>query len=165
MNPISSLPRWLVPVALALLLASCATPPPRDGAGLEERSRVNPTETQPAAAPRLAALRMLEEAAGQARAEGDLDGAEALLQRGLKLDHQDGALLQELAEVQLAQGRWQQAESHALRAAALAGQDARRCHRAWETVALAREADGRIAQMAEAHRRAAACGAGSERVL
>lgn len=113
--------------ALAWTLVSCA-----GCAG----ARSGPREGEPSA------VQALVLSAEMADSEGRLDDAAASLERALRLDPGDTDLWTRLAGVRLRQGRPEQAESLALKATTLAGDDARRRRAAWMLVADARAARG-----------------------
>lgn len=103
------------------------------------------------------AVRELERAAESASSEGDFDRAEALLERALRIEGRDPELLQRMAELQLTRGRWEQAESYAMRSWELGPQVGEICRRNWRTMALARERDGEVIAAAQARERVAIC--------
>jgi len=103
------------------------------------------------------AVRELERAADAARASGDFNRAEALLERALRIEDRDPELLQRMAELQLSRGRWEQAESYAMRSWELGPQVGDICRRNWRTMALARERDSEIIAAARARERVETC--------
>ncbi|TVQ37746.1 MAG: tetratricopeptide repeat protein [Wenzhouxiangella sp.] len=145
----------LVPIC-SLLLVACATQPP---APVEDRSPVEQaraSEPEPEAARGLQvfplrnpAVDELITAAEQAERDGDLDRAAMLLERAIRIEPRDPELLQNMAEVRLAQGDWEQAEANASRSFDVGPRVGELCQRNWRTMALARERTGRHE---EAHR-------------
>lgn len=103
------------------------------------------------------AVRELERAADAARADGDVERAEALLERALRIEGRDPELLQRMAELQLSRGRWEQAESYAMRSWELGPQVGEICRRNWQTMALARERAGEVIAAAQARERVEIC--------
>lgn len=106
---------------------------------------------------RNSAVRELERAAEAASSDGDYDRAEALLERALRIEDRDPELLQRMAELQLTRGRWDQAESYAMRSWELGPQVGEICRRNWRTAALARERAGEVLQAARARERVEIC--------
>jgi len=133
----------LVLIALsALALAACAWQPPVDDRAAAERVRAPAAEQSrglqvyPLQNPAVAEL---TEAADQAERDGDLARAASLLERALRIEARDPKVLQHLAEIRLAQGNWEQAESQASRSFDLGPRVGELCQRNWRTIALARE--------------------------
>ncbi|NBB92120.1 MAG: tetratricopeptide repeat protein [Gammaproteobacteria bacterium] len=148
--------------ATVLLLAtSCAWQPTLDDPEIAERVRApqdgessRGLQVYPLRNP---AVRELEQAAEAARAEGDFDRAGALLERALRIEDRDPELLQRMAEFQLSRGRWEQAESYAVRSWELGPQVGEICRRNWQTIALAREREGEVMGAAQARERVEIC--------
>jgi tetratricopeptide (TPR) repeat protein len=143
------------------LLAACAWQPTLDDPEIAEQVRApeggeaeRGLQVYPLRNP---AVRELERAAEAARSEGDFDRAEALLERALRIENRDPELLQRMAELQLSRGRWEQAESYAMRSWELGPQVGEICRRNWRTMALARERDGEVIAAAQARERVAVC--------
>lgn len=151
----------LAALMLLLTLAGCAWQPGLEDPELADRVRA-PAEgsderglqVYPLRNP---AVRELEKAADQARAEGRLDRAQALLERALRIEDRDPELLQRMAELQLSRGDWAQAEHFAMRSWELGPQVGDICRRNWQTVALARERDGQVVAAARARERVEVC--------
>lgn len=148
-------------VAAAALLASCAPwQPTLDDPDIAEQVRApeggqsTGLQVYPLRNP---AVLELERAAEAARADGDVDRAEALLERALRIEARDPELLQRMAELQLTRGRWEQAESYAMRSWELGPQVGEICIRNWRTMALAREREGEIIAAAQARERVELC--------
>lgn len=135
-----SLHRALIVAGLiALLLGGCALP----GGWQEE----DVSES--------AAVTSLRETAAAQRANGLLVDAQATLERALRIEPRNARLWYQLAGVQMDLGKYQQAESMALRASRYVG-DNRRMNRAvWNLVADARQAKGDTGGAQQARDRAA----------
>jgi tetratricopeptide (TPR) repeat protein len=156
------LPIFGLTILAALLLAACAPWQPTlddpeiaeqvrapEGGGASRGLQVYPLRNP--------AVRELEKAAEAARSEGDFDRAESLLERALRIEGRDPELLQRMAELQLSRGRWEQAESYAMRSWELGPQVGDICRRNWRTMALARERDGDVIKAAQARERVEIC--------
>lgn len=147
---------------LPLALAACAVQAP---APVDERIASEQVRA-PAAAEtrglqvyplRNPAVADLSEAARAAEQDGDLSRAAMLLERALRIEPRDPEVLQQMAEVRLDQGHWDQAESHARRAFEVGPGVGELCQRNWRTIALARERQGQMAAGADARERLQAC--------
>lgn len=146
----------------ALLVAGCATQAP---APVDERIATEQVRAPAAAetaglqvfALRNPAVAELSEAATQAEQGGDLSRAATLLERAIRIEPRDPALLQQMAEVRLDQGQWDQAESHARRSFDVGPRVGELCQRNWRTIAVARERQGDAAGAREARDRLQAC--------
>ncbi|MEE4638339.1 MAG: tetratricopeptide repeat protein [Wenzhouxiangella sp.] len=103
------------------------------------------------------AVAELSEAARQAEQDDDLGRAAMLLERALRIEPRDPELLQQMAEVRLDQGQWEQAESHARRSFDVGPRVGELCQRNWRTIALALERQQDPAAANEARRRLQAC--------
>lgn len=146
---IKKLPNPVLRPALAalvlLLLAACAaTPPaPDERRTVEDRVRAPAVENDDAELQvytlRNPAVESLERQARAAEAEGNLDLAEQLLERALRIDGRDPAALQFMAEVQLQQGRVDQAGSYAQRAWDAGPQVGAICQRTLRTLVIVHE--------------------------
>lgn len=77
-----------------------------------------------------------------AEADGDLERAEVLLERALRIDGRDPAILQQMAEVQLGRGRLDQAESYARRSFDVGPQVGEICERSLRTLIVVHERNG-----------------------
>ncbi len=86
-------------------------------------------------------ISLLDQADGLA-ASGQLDRAAASVERGLRIAPKDAALWQKLARIRLEQGRYQQAESLAKKAIALARGRPGMIADNWKLIAEARRARG-----------------------
>ncbi len=126
------------------VLAGCATQSP---APVDERIAAEQVRAPAAAetrglqvfALRNPAVSELSQAAMQAESGGDLDRAAVLLERALRIEPRDPELLQQMAELRLDQGQWEQAESHARRSFDVGPRVGELCQRNWRTVAVALE--------------------------
>ncbi len=140
-------PRTAVLVIAALSLSACVTTPPEPEApaiavrtasqmlaavhkaaqGSDDRE----LDVQPLRDPQVEDLRAT---AGKAMAGGDPAAAAAALDQALGIVADDPAVLQERAEVALAQGEFDRAERFATRATGLGSAVGPLCRRHWETV-------------------------------
>ena len=130
---------------LLVLLAACAAPPPAP----DERRTVEDRVRAPALANDDAALQVytlrnpavesLERQARAAETDGDLTRAEQLLERALRIDGRDPSALQSMAEVQLQQGRIDQAGGFAQRAWDAGPQVGALCERTLRTLIVVHE--------------------------
>src|SRR6056297_3135566 len=158
--------RIVVPIVMAaLVLAACAAPrPPAPGPGddrvVEERVRApsagSGEELQVFGVrnPAVAALGRTAEAAEQ---QGDLERAEMLLERALRIDGRDPAVLQQMAELQLVRGRPDQAASYAQRSFELGPQVGEICQRSLRTLIVVHERAAAWEEARKARDRLAAC--------
>ena len=159
------LPRYPLPglaVLTIMLLSACAPwQPTLDDPEIAEQVRApegGPESRGLQVYPlRNPAVRELEKAAEAARSDGDYDRAESLLERALRIEDRDPELLQRMAELQLSRGRWDQAESYAMRSWELGPQVGEICRRNWRTAALARERAGQVIKAAQARERVEIC--------
>ncbi|MGK7295799.1 MAG: tetratricopeptide repeat protein [Candidatus Wenzhouxiangella sp. M2_3B_020] len=143
-------------VLLAALLAACAAPPPTPGPGEDrvvvERVRApsgGDGEELQVYGVRNPAVVALSRDARAAEDDGDLQRAEMLLERALRIEGRDPAVLQQMAEIQLAQGRLDQARNFAQRSYELGPQVGEICKRSLRTLIVVNE---RAAQWERAHR-------------
>lgn len=153
--------RPLIALAAAvLMLSGCAWQPTLDDPAVAERVRAPAAEegdglqVYPLRNP---AVQELETAAAAAQADGNFDRAEAFLDRALRIEPRDPELLQQMAELQLVRGRWEQAEHYARRSWELGPQVGDICRRNWETVALALEYSGQQLDASRARERKLIC--------
>ncbi len=143
----TSFPKALSIVLFASLMVACATPPPAsvEDDAVAERVRA-PTPEEPRGLQirplQNPAVAELTEAARQAEEDDDLERAELLLERALRIEPRDPELLQHLAEVSFNQQDWEQAESHASRSFDVGPRVGELCRRNWQTIAMAREQMG-----------------------
>lgn len=143
--------------AVVLILVACAAPrPPMPGPGedrvVEERVRAPSAgagEELQVFGVRNPAVAALGREAAQAEENGDLERAEMLLERALRIDGRDPAVLQQMAELQLARGRLDQAASYAQRSFELGPQVGEICQRSLRTLIVVHE---RAADWEEARR-------------
>ncbi|MDT8449896.1 MAG: tetratricopeptide repeat protein [Wenzhouxiangellaceae bacterium] len=140
----SSLAPWLgIPV---VLVAGCAgwdpTAEAPDGGTVEERVRApsaGSADELQVFGVRNQAVVALGRQAKEAEASGDLERAEMLLERALRIDGRDPQVLQQMAEVQLARGHLDQAGSFASRAFELGPQVGEICERSLRTLIVVHE--------------------------
>lgn len=131
----------------SVLVAACAAPtPPAPAPGadrvVEERVRApsggSGEELQVYGVRNPAVVALSRDARG-AEEDGDLERAEMLLERALRIDGRDPAVLQHMAEVQLARGRLDQARSFAQRSYELGPQVGEICERSLRTLIVVSE--------------------------
>lgn len=150
-------------LVLTLFLAACATP--QAPAPVDERvaaEQVRAPAAAEAAGLQVFALRNpavveLSAAALQAEQAGDLPRAATLLERAIRIEPRDPALLQQMAELRLDQGQWDQAESHARRSFDVGPRVGEICQRNWRTIAVALERQGDTQGARDARQRLQAC--------
>ncbi len=121
------------------------TPARQDSAGVQVFPLQNP------------AVQELLADAGTAESTGDYDRAAVLLERALRIQPRDPEILQNMAEVQLQSGDYQQALNFAVRSYDSGPRVGEICNRNWRTIGVARRELGDEAGSAEAIRRAASC--------
>jgi len=152
-------------VAIPLLLAACAAPrppvpAPGDDRVVEERVRApsggSGDELQVFGV-RNPAVAALGRDAAAAEQEGDPERAEMLLERALRIDGRDPAILQQMAELQLARGRLDQAASYAQRSFELGPQVGEICQRSLRTLIVVHERAAAWEEARRARDRLAAC--------
>ncbi len=161
-NRIPGLMRPVALLGVLMLLAACATQSP---APVDERIATEQVRAPAAAearglqvyALRNPAVADLSDAALQAEQAGDLGRAAMLLERALRIEPRDSEVLQQMAEVRLDQGQWEQAESYARRSFDVGPRVGEICQRNWRTIALARERSEQSAAAREARERLSAC--------
>ncbi len=147
---------------MAALLSACATqaPAPTEDRSIAEQVRA-PASEQAAGLQvyplRNAAVTELSGAALAAEQAGDLDQAAMLLERALRIESRDPELLQHMAEIRLARGEWEQADSFAGRSFDVGPRVGELCQRNWRTMALARERLNRFDDAHQARERLLAC--------
>ena len=149
--------------AITVLLAACAATPPAtdERRTVEDRVRAPAIENDGAELQvytlRNPAVESLERQARTAETEGDLDRAEQLLERALRIDGRDPAALQFMAEVQLQQGRIDQAGSYAQRAWEAGPQVGAICQRTLRTLIIVHERASEWDQAQRARDRLSQC--------
>lgn len=151
-------------VFLALLLAGCAgwTPPPAGSGTAEVETRVREPARRDSAGVQVfplqnPAVKELLADAGAAEEAGDYGQAAVLLERALRIQPEDPEILQNMAEVQLQVGDYQQALNFALRSYDAGPRVGEICSRNWRTASVARERLGDHNGAAQAEARAASC--------
>jgi tetratricopeptide (TPR) repeat protein len=154
--------RLATTIAAAMILAACAAqaPAPVEDRNVAEQVRAPAAEetrglqVYPLRNP---AVTELTDAAAQAERDGDLERAAVLLERALRIEPRDPELLQNMAEIKLGQGDWEQAESYAGRSFDVGPRVGELCQRNWRTLALARERMGQHETAHEARERLQRC--------
>lgn len=150
-------------VLATLLLAACASSPP---APVEERADVERDVRQPAQKDsegvqvfplQNPAVKNLLAEAGEAENQGRYDDASLLLERALRIQPRDPELLQQMAEVQLHKGDYEQALNFAVRSYDSGPRVGEICARNWRTISVARERLGDGGGSREAEQRAGQC--------
>ena len=122
----------------------------------------NELAVQPLREPQVEDLR---QKATQAMAAQDYAAAAAALDHALQIVAEDPAVLQERAEVALAQGKYEQAQALAQRAVDLGSAVGPLCRRHWATIEQAQLARGLAAEAAASHAKIEGCTvAGVERM-
>ena len=152
-------------VAVVLMPPACpAPPPPMPGPGedrvVEERVRAPSAgsgEELQVFGVRNAAVVALGREAAQVEQAGDLERAEMLLERALRIDGRDPAILQQMAELQLARGRLDQAASYAQRSFELGPQVGEICQRSLRTLIVVHERAAAWEEARRARDRLAGC--------
>lgn len=165
MSRFSSVFRAVVAAWAVLALAACAAPaPPKPEPGedrvVDERVRApsgGSGEELQVFGVRNPAVVALAREAGEAERARDLERAEMLLERALRIDGRDPAVLQQMAEVQLARGRLDQAGSFAQRAWELGPQVGEICERTLRTLVVVGERSADWEQARRARERLAEC--------
>ena len=151
--------------AVVLTLAACAAPrPPMPGPGedrvVEERVRApsaGADEELQVFGVRNPAVAALGRDAATAEQQGNPERAEMLLERALRIDGRDPAILQQMAELQLVQGRLDQAASYAQRSFELGPQVGEICQRSLRTLIVVHERAAAWEEARKARDRLAAC--------
>lgn len=149
-------------VLIVVLVTGCATqaPAPVDERIADEQVRA------PAAAEtrglqvfalRNPAVTELSDAARRSESSGDLNRAAMLLERALRIEPRDPELLQQMAELRLDQGQWEQAESYARRSFDVGPRVGELCQRNWRTVAVALERQNQVEAARAASNRLPGC--------
>ncbi|MEX2499611.1 MAG: tetratricopeptide repeat protein [Wenzhouxiangellaceae bacterium] len=164
-NGISRIANLAFMFAIALGLAACGawSPPvsgPDDDRVLEERVRAPSAgsgEELQVFGVRNPAVAALGRNALAAEEEGDLERADMLLERALRIDGRDPAILQQMAELQLARGRLEQAGSFARRSFDLGPQVGEICQRSLRTLIVVHERSGAWEEARKAREGLAAC--------
>lgn len=147
---------------LVLGLTACATqaPAPVEDRVVEEQVRAPAREESagvqvyPLTNPAVAEL---TDQAERAEAAGDLGQAAVLLERAMRIQPRDPELLQQMAEVQLQRGAYEQALNFATRSHDVGPRVGELCARNWRTMSVAQERLGRASEAREALARADRC--------
>lgn len=166
MNPIA---RLALTAAVLLPLAACVTEPPP--APAPAPPRVTPTQAlnavlavakaddrevsiEPVRDPQVEDLR---EASVAAQRRRDWQGSADALNQALLLSPEDPAVLQERAEVALALGEWERAETLSRKALSLGSKTGPLCRRHWATIEQSQLARNEDQNAASAHAQIASC--------
>jgi len=166
MNPVV---RLALTSALLLPLAACVTEPPP--APAPAAPRVTPTQAlnavlaeakaddrelaiQPVRDPEVEDLR---ETSVAAQKRGDWKASAEALNQALLISPEDPAVLQERAEVALALGEWERAETLSRKALELGSRTGPLCRRHWATIEQSQLARGEDQNAASAHTQIASC--------
>lgn len=142
-----------------LLLAACSTQPPvtdeintrvrapasQDSEGVQVYSLQNP------------AVKQLMAQASDAEKAGQLDQAGAYIERALRIQPRDPQLLQQMAEIKLQTGDWQQALNFAVRSYDIGPRVGEICSRNWRTISVAKEHLDDASGASDAAERATQC--------
>jgi Tfp pilus assembly protein PilF len=126
-QPIALTARILSLIVVATWVSACSTLVPQQpatgaAASLPGSADAERSAAPGGAAPNAASVALLERSREE-RAAGRYDAAAATVERALRIDPDDPALWLELAEINLAQGDGEQANSMARKALTLAGDD------------------------------------------
>ena len=152
-------------ILLAATLAACAAPrppvpSPGDDRVVEDRVRApsagSGQELQVFGV-RNPAVAALGRNAASAEQAGDLERAEMLLERALRIDGRDPAILQQMAELQLRRGRLDQAASYAQRSFELGPQVGEICQRSLRTLIVVKERSAAWEEARKARDKLAGC--------
>jgi tetratricopeptide (TPR) repeat protein len=131
--------------AAVLVEKDVRTPARQDSAGVQVFPLQNP------------AVQELLADAGSAESAGDYGRAAVLLERALRIEPRDPEILQNMAEVQLQSGDYQQALNFAVRSYDSGPRVGEICSRNWRTIGVARRELGDQSGSTEAMRRASSC--------
>lgn len=141
----------LFPLIFAVLLVACATPTPPPAIevpGEDPNKTVLPPPTTSAAV-----VNLLNQAREATRV-GDLQRAEVLLERTVRIEPRNAALWHYLAKLRLHQARLQDAMGLAAKSNSLAGNDSKLKADNWRIIAHARQQTGDTRGAREAQDRA-----------
>ena len=131
-------------VLIPLLLAACSSHSPAPVEDVEIDTRVRTPASEDSAGVQVYSLQnpavkqLTAQAEGAERA-GDLDQASGYLERALRIQPRDPQLLQQMAELKLQNGDYQQALSFAVRSYDIGPRVGEICSRNWRTISVARE--------------------------
>lgn len=137
--------RCLALLCMIALISACAAPAPIPESGqqtVEERVRApsqGDRESLQVFTIRNPAVVALGDQALAAERAGNLQQAEQLLERALRIESRDPAILQHMAEIQLSQNRLEQTIGFATRAYEQGPRVGELCERSLRTLALAHE--------------------------
>ena len=152
-------------LALLMMLSACTVSRTAPSTPVEERTvetEVREPARQDSAGVQVAPLRnpavvQLSDQAAAAEQAGEHDRAAGLLERALRIQPRSPEVLQQMAEVQLQRGDWDQALGFALRSYDTGPQVGELCARNWRTIGVARNRMGDAAGEREAAQRASQC--------
>jgi len=164
--------KLVIVIALCLVLAACATPPPPvrpqtpasapDDTSQDVQKKVREPARQDSQGVQVfplqnPAVKSLMEQAEEAEAEGDFDRAVVSLERAMRIQPRDPEILQAMAEVQLHKKDYEQALNFAVRSYDSGARVGELCSRNWRTISVARERMGDRHGADEARVRAGSC--------
>jgi len=134
--------KWLVPIVLPTVLAGCQVGPFSGTERLTLADQIRGVGTDTDEGLQIYGLRNpivtdLMDQALKAERERSFDRAVRLLEEALVIEPQAPDILQQLAEVKLELGQWDQAKEHALSSIELGPRVGQLCKRNWRTVAFA----------------------------
>lgn len=147
---------------LIFLLAACTAGPPAPVEEREVEARVRAPARQDSAGVQVFPLQnpavvQLIEDAHRAEHAGDLDQAAVFLERAMRIQPRDPALMQQMAEIQLQKGEYDQALNFAVRSYDTGPRVGEICARNWRTISVAREHLNDENGALEAEQRAGQC--------
>ena len=154
--------RLMVASLLALLLNACAGGAPAPVEDREIDTRVRTPARQDSAGVQVYPLRnpavvQLTQDARRAEHAGDLDQAAVFLERALRIQPRDPEIMQQMAEIQLQKGDYEQALNFAVRSYDTGPRVGEICARNWRTIGVAREHLNDQNGALEAEQRAGQC--------
>lgn len=154
--------RYIIASTLALLLAACTAGSPAPVEEREIETRVRTPARQDSAGVQVFPLQnqavvQLTEEARRAEHAGDIDQAAVLLERALRIQPRDPEIMQQMAEIQLQKGEYEQALNFAVRSYDTGPRVGEICSRNWRTISVAREYLMDQSGALEAEQRAGQC--------
>lgn len=158
--------RGMLLIVMSLTLAACAAnrepPAPVEDRGVDVDRQVREPARQDSEGVQVRplqnpAVQELLADASVAESAGDYQQAEALLERGLRVQPRDPELLQRMAEIKLEQRQYEQALSFAVRSFDVGPRVGELCARNWRTISVARRYLGDRSGASEAERRVETC--------